>query len=568
MPTVPKFNADVRESAIPNARVSTDAPLEAFGGGRAAEAANQAFQNVAFNIGEIAIKERNKADDAKVESAYADLIKRKNDLAHNKETGAFNKKGENALGVIDEYMPMYEKEADDIEKNVLTSDRQREKFKKLREKEGIEFNLQLNKHVGAESYKVETAKTESVIKNLEDDSALNWQEPRRVDRNVEMSVNAMKRNANNNGMPQEWVDQRTSEITSKQYAGVIKTMLDGGNDLHAEQYYNKVKDKITDAETANVVAKSVEAGSVRGKSQLYANEIFTKNKDSMTAAYDEARKIKDPKVQEATIDKIKERFTQKKIAEKEYEETVFKDFTNQIEASKSIDQLVHTPAWQTLDLSSREKLKNYAKTKQEGRDVVTDKGEWYYLYGLATSPDAKEREMFANINLHKDYIDKLSSSDFQEIAKLQGGLKKGDKEAIKELEGFRSNSQIVNDTLRAIGINPTPKKGSTDAEKAALFRRQVDEEIGVLQSQTGKKATNEQVQGIVDKLTQKGVTAKGWFFDTKKRLFELEKGEKFQIDIADIPKEHRNRIEEVLRKNNKKVSDASIIEVYTRRLSK
>lgn len=560
MPTVPKFNAEVKESAIPNARVSTDAPLEAFGGGRAAEAANKAFQDVAFNIGEIAIKERNKADDAKVESAYADLIKRKNDLAHNEKTGAFNKKGENALGVIDEYMPLYEKEADDIEKNVLTSDRQREKFKKLREKEGIEFNLQLNKHVGAESYKVETAKTESVIKNLEDDSALNWQEPRRVDRNVEMSVNAMKRNANNNGMPQEWVDQRTSEITSKQYAGVIKTMLDGGNDLHAEQYYNKVKDKITDSETANVVAKSVEAGSVRGKSQLYANDIFTKHKDSMTAAYDEARKIKDPKVQEATIDKIKERFTQKKLAEKEYEETVFKDFTNQIEASKSIDQLVHTPAWQTLDLSSREKLKNYAKTKQEGRDVVTDQNEWYYLYGLATSPDAKEREMFANINLSKDYIDKLSSSDFHGIAKLQGGLRKGDKESLKDLEGFRSNSQVVNDTLRSVGIDPTPKKGTKDATRAALFRRQVDEEVKVIQSQTGKKATNEQVQGIVDRLTKDVVTSKGLFFDTKKKVFE--------IDIADVPKDHMDRIVKALKNNNKVVSNAEILKVYKARLSK
>jgi hypothetical protein len=172
------------------------------------------------------------------------------------------------------------------------------------------------------------------------------------------------------------------------------------------------------------------------------------------------------------------------------------------------------------------------------------------------------REQFADENLLK-YRPVLGDAEFKELSTLQAGIRKGDAKALKQLDGYRTDAQIVNDGLAAVGIKPTG--GSTsNKERVNQFRKQVDHEIVKLQEKTGKKATSDEVQAIVDSLLIKGVTQAGVLWDTKKRRFELEPGEEFQ-DI-EIPDAEQKAIESALKARGKPVTRDAVIQLYLKGL--
>ena len=572
MPTVPKFENNVQQSGIASVRADTTAPREFFGGGTGKT--YEAFSRAAFNIAESALdiqdkqnKEKAAADKVVADDAVDELVRRKNANAWDQKNGAFNKKGEDAIGVIDTHLPQFDKDVEDIEKNYLTSPEQKAYFRQKVRDHRNEFEVQLNKHVANESYKLDEEKTFSGIANLQDDARLNWQEPNKVDRNINDMRGRLVDYAQRNGKTKEWAIEQDNKLVSSTHAGVIEQMIDGGNDLNAQGYFNRYKDQIKDAETYDKVSKIVEEGSIRGNSQRYSDRIYSAYSNDMESALSEARKIKDPKVQDATIDRIKDRFVLKDKAEKQAVEQLHMSATDIIDKTGSIDNI---PAkdWAKFSLSERSALKNYAKQRSETSGIATQWDEYYYLNTLASSTNRDEREQFLNMNLYKEYRGKLSDTEFKEMVHKQDAVKKGDTKVLKDLDGYRSNSMIVNDTLKAIGIDPNPKKGSKDATRAATFRKMVDDEIIATQEKTGKKATNEEVQGIVDRLTTNVVTERGWLFDTKKRLFEVQPNETAQVDVKEIPKEEIAKMEEVLKRKNIPVTNEILVQMYSKRISK
>lgn len=570
MPTVPKFQNDIQLTGLPSARMDPTVSKEAFGSGTAykafAEAASS-LSDTAYKYAEKEQKEKAAADKVVADDAIDELVRRKNANAWDQKNGAFNKKGEDAIGVIDTHLPQFDKDVEDIEKNYLTSPEQKAYFRQKARDHRNEFEVQLNKHVANESFKLDEEKTFSGIANLQDDARLNWQEPNKVNRNINDMRGRLVDYAQRNGKTKEWAIEQDNKLVSSTHAGVIEQMIDGGNDLHAQSYFNGVKNQIKDAETYDKVSKLVEEGSIRGNSQRYSDRIFSAYSNDMESALAEARKIKDPKIQDATIDRIKDRFVLKDKAEKQAVEQLHMSATDIIDKTGSVDNI---PAkdWAKFSLSERSALKNYAKQRTETSGIQTQWDEYYYLNTLASSTNKDEREQFLNTNLYKEYRGKLSDTEFKEMVHKQDAVKKGDTKVLKDLDGYRSNTMIVNDTLKAIGIDPNPKKGSKDATRAATFRKMVDDEIIATQEKTGKKATNEEVQGIVDRLTTNVVTERGWLFDTKKRLFEVQPNETAQIDVKDIPKEEIAKMEEVLKRKNIPMTNEILIQMYSKRVLK
>lgn len=562
MPTVPKFENNVTLGGLPSARMNTSVDKEAFGSGAASKAfasAALSLSKTAFDYAEKEKKEKAAADKVVADNAIDELIRRKNESAWNKDTGAFNQRGEAAIGVIDTHLPQFDKDAKDIEETYLTSPEQIAYYRQRVRDQRNEFDVQLNKHVANETFKLQEEKTFSGIANLQDDARLNWQEPNKVESNISKMRDRLGFYAKDSGKSNEWIIEQDNKLVSSTHAGVIEQMIDGGNDLNAQGYFNRYKDQIKDAETYDKVSKIVEEGSIRGNSQRYSDRIFSAYSNDMESALAEARKIKDPKVQDATIDRIKDRFVLKDKAEKQAVEQLHMSATDIIDKTGSVDNI---PAkdWAKFSLSERSALKNYAKQRSETSGVQTQWDEYQYLMNLASSTDKGEREQFLNTNLYKEYRGKLADPEFKELIHKQTAVKKGDTKVLKDLDGYRSNTMIVNDTLKAIGIDPNPKKGSKDATRAASFRKMVDDEIIATQEKTGKKATNEEVQGIVDRLTTNVVTDKGILFDTKKRLFE--------VDVKDIPKEEIAKMEESLKRKNISVTNEILIQMYIKRISR
>ena len=72
------------------------------------------------------------------------------------------------------------------------------------------------------------------------------------------------------------------------------------------------------------------------------------------------------------------------------------------------------------------------------------------------------------------------------------------------------------------------------------------------------EATAEQIQPELDKLLMQLVTDDGWFYDTKKRAFE--------IGPSDIPKDVLPQIDQLLKRGNFPINDENRTRLYIEKL--
>ncbi len=555
MPVVPRYNRDpVQQAALPNIRPGVDAPIEAFGGGHA-------NQQVFSQVTAIAQKAKNDADQLAVLDADRKLSEVETRLLYDPQSGAINKKGKDAFGAHEEVMRNLETEVQSIE-GELRNETQRMAFRRSLVSRQVNIDRQLQRHVSTEIQRYDNETTESYLANERDAAVANYHDPERVNLSVERQRAAIQDHANRNGLPPEWVENKLKDSTSKTHGSVISRMLANGQDLDAKKYYDAHKDLFTGADAA-AIEKDLEEGSLRGESQRQSDLIFEKFGSSMSTAMDKAREIEDPKLRDEVTSRLKDRFQMREVERRQSVENLHKSATDIIDRTGNIDE-IPTDQWKQFSLSERSALKNYARARREGIEPETKWDLYYDLKTQASTPALRSK--FLQTNLYEHRPD-FANAEFKELVNLQTSLRSGDDKAAKDLDGFRTDQMIVNDALRAAGFDTSPKPGKKDAEAVNKFRRAVDEHLKQLQSRTGRKATNQEVQEIVDNLMVKGVTEKGLIWDTTKRLFELGPQDQFEIDPDDIPAGERAKIEEALRRRGIAVNNQKIVDLYTRKLS-
>lgn len=563
MPVVPRLSSpQIQATGLPNARSNVKATEESFGGGQSAAAVGQAAQSVLGAAQKFVIEEKQKADDVATTEAYTKLVQAKNRLTYDPQAGALSKTGKNAFGVIDEYNSSFDKEADAIESS-LSNQSQKDVFRKIRGQQKNEFDGTLQRHVFGESKKFDEETTTSSIKITRDDALQNYQNPERVSQAIGMQRSLVMAHAQRNGLPPEMVKMQLDDVTSKTHAEVVSRFLANGDDLKAKAYFEANRAGVTGVDSSHL-EKALEEGSVRGESQRQSDALIAQS-GSMAEALASAKEIKDPKVRDAATDRVKAHYSAQKAAEAERTERIMTSAGNIIDKTGSVDQ-IPPGQWATLSPSEKANLKTYAAHKREGTQPATDWQQFYDLKTLASAPESRTEFMKTNL---MQYRGLMADAQFKELIETQTSLRKNDGKADAKLDGYRTNAGIVNDTLLAAGYKTSPKPGTDDAEKVALFRSKVDEEMRVLQSQTGKPASNEEVKNIVDNLLVKTVTQKGFLWDTTKRAFELSADEKKKMDapVKDIPALERSKIEEALRRRNIPATDDKIRDLYNQKYS-
>lgn len=554
MPTVPKYQSQVQERGLPSARLTQAADVEAFGGG-------QSFERVSNEIQKYIIQEKEKADDVATTDAYTQALEAKNRLMYDTENGAMTRRGKNAFGAVEEYSEAYTKELDRIEKG-LSNDSQRAVFKKIRQQQGQQLNSSLQRHVFSESQKYDEETTISALDASRDDAIKNYQDSGRIAESIRIQSSAIDAYGARNGLSSEAISKKKLESISATHSGVIERMLNNGQDQLAKAYYDEVKKSLTGSD-ASTVEKTLQVGSLRGESQRKTDEIVEKNL-SLSDSLDMARKINDPELRDSVVSRIKTRFSEQKAVQDQQRLARYQEASNILEETQDKDQI---PAniWANLTLSERNTLDSRAKQLASGEPVATD---WNVYYDLKTAASNQgTRNKFLRENLLQ-YRSKLGDGEFKELINLQSNLRNGQQKAVEDISGYRTTTTIVNDTLNNIGIDPTPKPGSEDAEKVALLKRRVDQEIAdYAERNNGKKPSNQEIQGILDNLVVKGEVDK-FFYNPNKFLFEVEAGDIFLIDSQDIPRAERLKIEEALRVNNIPITEDNVIDLYNRKIQR
>lgn len=518
----------VQSVGIPSVRARGNVTAQDFGGGLANELGSALTQSV--------VKARKEADDIATMEADRKLAEAETKILYDPNNGAMNKRGKEAFetpGVVEEE---YTKAVSDIE-NTLTTPAQKMAFKQKYGMRQIEINRQISKHVANEIQVYDGEQTAAFMVTERNAAIANPYDLDRIQSSIARQQEEIIKHGERSGKSKEWIDQKSIDAASSTHSGVIEKMLASGKDLDAKNYWEANKDNIVGDQSLNI-QKQIETGSLRGESQRAADSIFDNNKNSMTKAFEEVKKIQDPQLRDATMDRVRNNFELKKSVDRERTEKLHINATNIIDSTGDINKI--PPAeWNQFTLSERSALKQYAAAKASNKDIVTDLRTYQDLKAIMTA----NPNQFMQTDLVGEYINKLGSADMKEMIDIQSKMRSGSGGADEILAGFRTSEQTVNDLLLEAGI----KK---DSERAVQFRHRLDQEVKKEAQDSGKKVPTNRVKELAFGLMAEGT--KSWFGG--KKTFELNDDDINQIEYDDIPEEDKKLIQQTIR-NNKLVDD-------------
>jgi len=208
MPTVPYQTQNrVQTEVGPNIRVSTDAPVEAFGGGKA-------VTGLADQISKIGMEIKQRADDASTQEAYAKTVELRNNLMYDPKDGAMNKSGKDAFGIHEQYGADFDTQADKIESE-LKNDTQRAMYRKIRQSQKMDLEGSLQQHTLAEAKKYENQTAEAALVTARSDAVLNFQNPGAVEKSIETQRALIESHADKNGWSPEQLQAAQSKSESR-----------------------------------------------------------------------------------------------------------------------------------------------------------------------------------------------------------------------------------------------------------------------------------------------------------------------------------------------------------------
>lgn len=555
MPVVPRLaSRQVATAPLPGARLSPDAPAAAFGVPATVDLSGPT--KLAAGILE---EERAKADQVALLDADNQLATLQSDL----ETQAQQRRGRDALGATEEIQRQWQARASQIGQG-LTSDRQRLAFQQRLAARGQSLYATVERHAAGEAEQYDQDQTTAAVGNRVDAAV---KDPTTAPQAAAEAGAIIADYGTRHGWAPEQITAKRAAATSRVHAAALSELLAGGQDLAAQAYYDAHQDALV-GDDAVRAQSALQEGAARGAAQREADRI-TGAAPTLTAALEQARGLTDPRVRELTETRIRQFFSDRAAAARDASEARMLRATNLVEQQGAIAAVPPT-LWNDLTLGERSALRAYADRLHQGTPIQTDQPTWYRLMRQATGidPDAKPGETphpreevqreFADLNL-LTLRGKLSDADFQQLATLQASIRRGDGKADEALNSFGTQDQVITSTLKAAGIDPTPKPGTDAARQVDAFRQAVSGEAIRLQRETGKKVTTEQLQQLVDDLVirqKKAGTGLFGFFQREQFGFEMT--------IADVPAADRAQITEALTQRGLAVTDQAILDLYRR----
>lgn len=128
----------------------------------------------------------------------------------------------------------------------------------------------------------------------------------------------------------------------------------------------------------------------------------------------------------------------------------------------------------------------------------------------------------------------LSESDFKKFADERAGLLSGKVTSSAEEINSAGINSVLNDRLRTLEMDPTPKDGSADAARLGVMRKFVRESVLNAQQSLGRKMNDAEIERHIDGLFAKSVSVKGWFNSSNVRMLGMS--------ASDIPGDLKDKL--------------------------
>lgn len=533
MPQVPRLGINQVQSAQgPQQRVDTSVNQEAFGLGAA--------RNIAPEIAQFAQKIKNDADQVAAMEAENKLIAYQNKFLYDPKDGMINKKGKDAFNLQNDLDESFSKTNAEIA-NSLSNPVQKAMFEKAAVSRRADMEVQTNKYMSAQIQQYDDETTQANI-TAEMNNAMNvYQDPDLLAKSMIRQQDAIVAFGNRHGLSPEVVKGKIDETFSKTHSSVISRMLTNGDDIAAENYYNANKDGILGTQK-EAVEKELEVGSTRGKAMRFTDDVVSKGM-SESQAYAEAAKIENPKVREATEQRISKVFNMKNEAEQERQKSLVQSAADYFDKRGNLDDPKFVKIVAAMTPENRKALNSYIDS-----NPIRDDGVLYYkLRQMAEDPST--RDAFSKHDLTKE-LPNLSRDNWNKLITLQEGVKKKDGKADKQLDGALSDSQVIQDSFVAAGFDPKNK------QEYANYRQMIDEEIQHATEAKGKKLTNQEIRSIAEKHTLQKIQSSSFF-----GLFNSEQAD-FQVSIDQLSDKEIADAKKLLTKKGMTPNDKNVLKVY------
>lgn len=551
----------VQQAPLPGVRVNSDIPLEAAGGGQARAQETAAQIGLAGESERIAMEEKHRADNAATQDAYARLVQLKNSTLWDPKEGALTKRGKDSFGIIDDYVPKFQKAAGEIEKD-LNNDTQRSIFHRMLDNQQTETIDTMRKHIFGEARSYEKEASDATIQTARNDAVLNFaSDPSKVDHSLSLIRATLIDQAQKNGIPAEVLQRQVEDETSLVHASIVKQLVQNHQSGQAQNYLEAHKDEFN-AKDLGTTEAALKQETTLGEVQKQATQLLIDSKNDPAAAITSARQsIKDPEIQEGTVRELKIRGAELNDAAQASAAAQLTSAFNMVDQTKALPDGTVMAA---LAPAQRKEVYAYTETVRRGQRPATDPSEYYYLRTLAGADQKK----FLSKNL-LDYRNSLDDQHWEEMVKLQGEMRKGNDTGTQAiLDSFKSNSAVVDTTLNQAGLDTTPK--GRDWKAVTQFKTMVDQEAAVMERQTGKPVDATGMQQIVDNLMVKSIKAKGFLGrDTLKPLLQYIPGDTLvPPKISDIPQIEVEKIHDYLSRTGQPITDEAVAAQYSKKMKR
>ena len=242
----------VQGAAIPGVRQNSGGPAEMFFNDGGAGQIGKGLTNAGNAMLHIANVEQEKADEARVQDAYAKLSKATTESIYGK-AGVNSWVGESAIGASDKWTVDFEKVSGEISKDLTP--RQKSLYSKYSQTlyRGAYDNVLRHEATQAKAFEDDAYK--NLIGTAVDTAASSYRDGTMIGIQTGIAVDAMRKRPEYVGASAGARESMERDLRSAVHASVIDTAINGGDAAYANEYFASVKKEMPLAIRSRVEAK-------------------------------------------------------------------------------------------------------------------------------------------------------------------------------------------------------------------------------------------------------------------------------------------------------------------------
>lgn len=511
MAQVPRYTSQATLSNLPSVRVRSFATPESEGAGLGA-----AIQNIASDALET-------ANAVAVMEAERKIREKRLDLLHNQETGAYNVKGKDALGLANKVTAELAKSIEEVELG-LQSPRQKAIFRQRASSIIPETQAELNRYGVQQAQQYESAAIKAYKATAANEAALYYNNPTKIQESVKKVWDANL--VEYKDSPAEALEFANKADQSAIYTAATTRLIDD-NPLQAQQFYEANRDAFM-ASDQQRIERMLEPKVAQYRAMEKADTIMKAAPQNEWR--NKAREIPDPAERQLVMARFKEEEAIRDQEQKRLEEQTRGGAWDYVFNGGSL-RTIPAAVLANLDPTDRRQIMAFEQARAEGKNIATD---WSVYEDLHQLPTAE----LAQTDLSK-YYGSLAETERKELIKKKANAVKGTTEIKPELTFEQQFTDTAPGMLfpasakdKALTRQQKEVLGRVRASAAAELTRQEQAKGGFLPMEERQRVIDQEVMKEWRNI-QKVEINRGTLFDRSIPLSEVQPGEWSLIDFDD-----------------------------------